>query len=169
MSAAKTEERNGLSALQNGSQFTDIPTTRDVTQDIVNGRNSSTTPVDTGVTKYASSTSYQGGLKEVEPVPKPRSDAVPVASIRKIDADEVKPSIKRPLTSRLSSRLSQKDDDDDEDDVAHSSGPSTADTKISIPSNTDNKTSTAMTKVFSVTQYFVCIFQELHAKVLLQF
>ena len=153
ISAVKTEENNGFSALQNGSRQTDTSNSRGVDQDIANG-STSTAPVCSGVTKYTSSSSSQSGLRKVEPISKTTSNSVPVTSLRKLDNQQVPPkkedvsASKRPLTSRLSGRLSQKEEEDDEDNLTHATGPSAVTDTFSVSNNSaSSKTSTAMTKV----------------------
>ena len=157
-SAVKTEEKNSFGSLQNGSRQTDTSNSRNGSQDIANG-NTSAAPVCSGVTKFTSSISYQSELRKVEPVSKTTINSVPVASLRKLDNEEIQPkkehvsSSKRPLTSRLSARLSQKENEDDEDDLTHTTGPPAVTDTFSVSSNSaSSKTSTAMTKVTVTTR-----------------
>ena len=94
---------------------------------------------------------------------KPASNSVPSLSIRKFDNEpmnekpkqEVAPSVKRPLTSRLSGRIASKEDEEDDDELAHTTGPSTISNKFTLSNSasngssngSNNKPSAAMTKV----------------------
>ena len=108
-----------------------------------------------GVTKYTNGT-YQSGLRKVETSTKPASNNVPSLSLRKLDNEpanekskqDVSPSTKRPPTSRLSGRISNKNVDEEEDELAHTTGPSTISNQFTnSASNSNNKPSAAMTKV----------------------
>ena len=157
-SAVKTAKKNSFSALQNGSQQAHTSNSRNASQDIANA-NTSAAPVCSGVTKFTSSNSYQSELRKVEPVSKTTSDSVPVASLRKLDNEQIQPkkehvsANKRPLTSRLSACLSQKEKEDNEDDLTHTTGPSAVTDTFSVSNNSaSSKISTAMTKVIVTTR-----------------